>query len=469
MDVMERAATQAITNIRLILWGSHRPSGSSFAKLGFSVAFILFAIVSSVNASKITQPSLAPMVERVVPSVVSIAVQGKAQPNDDSSIEDAAPLIRSQTTGSGVIVDGTNGYILTSNHVVENATGIDVMLANGDAYEGTVAGVDPETDLALIQIKASGLTAARMGDSTKLRVGDYVVAIGNPFGLGQTVTFGIVSALGRAGLGLDGYENFIQTDASINPGNSGGALVNLDGELVGINSAILGPSGGNIGIGFAIPVSMAKDVMEQLIAHGEIRRGQLGVAIQDNNADFEQALAITSSTGALVGEVIPDSAGAKAGIRPGDVIVAINETPIHNASELRMKIAAFPPGTTVKMSVIRPTGKADLIVTLAAALPSRQPSSPIAIEGNGLLALVTLQMLGPDSDAYGKVEGAFVESLSDRSKAAAAGLTAGDVIVSVDQKPVNSPQMIAALTQNEKDLLLLGIFRDGHVRFLIVK
>ncbi|MGO7671029.1 trypsin-like peptidase domain-containing protein [Rhizobium ruizarguesonis] len=415
------------------------------------------------------QPSLAPMLERVVPSVVTIVARGEQGTDEDILSEDVTPFARSETTGSGVIVDATRGYILTSDHLVENATGISVGLSNGNAYDAAVIGVDPETDLAVIQIRASGLVATRLGDSTRLRVGDYVVAIGNPFGLGQTVTSGIVSAIGRAGPGLEGYENAIQTDASINPGNSGGALVNLDGELVGINSAIIASSGGNVGIGFAIPITVAKDVMEQLIAHGEIRRGQLGVAVQDNNADFERAFAIKTATGALVGEVMPGSAADKAGIRVADVIVGINNSPIKTASELRTNIASFAPETKVILSIVRPGGKVDLTATLAAASRSEQPPTPVAIEGEGLLALVTLQRLQSDSDAFGKVEGAFVGSLSDRSKASVAGLTAGDVIVSVDQRLVNSPEMVVDLARKHKDLLLLGIFRDGHVRFIVVK
>ncbi|WFU13441.1 trypsin-like peptidase domain-containing protein (plasmid) [Rhizobium sp. CB3090] len=422
------------------------------------------------------------MLERVLPSIVSIAVRAQTESDDESSFvtpraeksdaspKDAAPLMHiSQTTGAGVIVDAGNGYILTSNHVIDNAIDIKVTVAGGGTHDAAVIGADADTDLAVIQIKATGLVTAQLGDSRKLRVGDYVAAIGNPFGLGQTVTFGIVSALGRTGLGLENYENFIQTDASINPGNSGGALVNLDGEVVGINSAILGPSGANIGIGFAVPVGMAKTVMEQLIAHGEIRRGQLGVLVQDNDADLAKALAINASTGALVGEVVPGSAGAKAGMLIGDVIVAVNDMPIRTAGELRMTISSFPPGVAVKLSVIRPSGKVDMTATLTSSVPVADASRPAAIEGEGLLALVTLETLRPDSDAFGKVEGAFVASTIEDSRAAAAGLTPGDVIVSINQKPTPTPQMVIDLARKEKDLLLLGIFRDGHKRFLVVR
>ncbi|WP_245305010.1 trypsin-like peptidase domain-containing protein [Rhizobium leucaenae] len=451
-------------------------------KVAISAALIIVLEFCQAEAASLQQPSLAPMIERVLPSVVSIAVRAQGGPDDESSLvtpgaeksesssNDTAPLLRiSQTTGAGVIVDAKNGYILTSNHVISNAIDIKVTIADGDTYDAAVVGADADTDLAVIRIKAPGLIAAHLGDSQKLRVGDYVVAVGNPFGLGQTVTFGIVSALGRTGLGLEGYENFIQTDASINPGNSGGPLLNVDGDLVGINTAILGPSGANIGIGFAVSVGMAKDVMNELIAHGEVRRGQLGVLVQDNNADFERALGIKASTGALVGEVIPGSAGAKAGMMIGDVIVAINDTPVRSAGELRMKISSLPPDVAVKLAVVRPRGKIDVNATLGVSIPIAEISRPAEMQGEGFLALVTLQTLGPDSDAFGKVEGAFVASTIDGSRAAAAGLTPGDVIISVGQKPTSTPKAVLDAAAKENNLLLLGIFRDGHTRFLVVK
>jgi serine protease Do/serine protease DegQ len=469
MCVTETTERHSATGISFLPNVSYRSVRQLFAP-GFRVLSCVVVIgLASANAAAVDQPSLAPMLERVLPSVVSIVVRGGEDAKDDSSSEDAAPFTQSEATGSGVIVDAANGYILTNDHVVENAAGISVRLSNGNAYDGAMIGADPETDLAVLQIKVPGLVAMRLGNSTKLRVGDYVTAIGNPFGLGQTVTLGIVSALNRDVDGLDGYGNFIQTDASINPGNSGGALVNLDGELVGINSALIGPSDGNVGIGFAVPIDMAKDVMMDLIAGGEVRHGQLGVAVQDNNTDFQQALVIKTATGALVGEVAADSAAAKAGVRTADVIVGVNSLPIRTAAELRMKIASFRPGAMVTLSIIRSEGKVDLAATLTSVSLSKRAPAPIAIDGEGLLALVALQSLGADSAAYGKVEGAFVASLSDRSKASTAGLSAGDVIVSVDRRPAKSPEMVVGLARRDKNLLLLGIFRDGRKRFLIVK
>lgn len=461
--------------------GLHR----NFRNRGFATAILAaLLLVLGFHQAGATplQPSLAPMLQTVMPSVVSITVRSEQTSSDDgllivpqeerskSASREAAPVMHiSQAVGAGVIVDARNGYILTNNHVIENAVDIKVKLADGSSYDSTVVGADRETDIAVIQIKAPGLFAVHFGDSGKLRVGDYVAAIGTPFGLGQTATFGIVSALGRAELGVEGDQDIIQTDASLNPGNSGGALVNLDGELVGINSAIIAPSGSNIGIGFAIPSNTVRGIMQQLIVHGEIRRGQLGVLVQDNNAGFEKALGVNMSTGALVNDVISGSAGAAAGIKPGDVVIAVNDSPIKNASELHARISSFVPKTSVKLSLLRPTGKVDLDATLSAALPEDQLPTPAEIEGRGLLESVTLDKLESDSDAYGKVEGALVSTLIDGSKAAAAGLTPGDVIISVDQQLSPTPQMVAELAQKQNTLLLLGIFRDGHKRFLLVK
>ncbi|MGV2181227.1 trypsin-like peptidase domain-containing protein [Rhizobium rhizogenes] len=302
------SATQAWA-ISAFISGLHQ----NFRSRGLATAILaVLVLVLGFHQAGATplQPSLAPMLQTVMPSVVSITVRSEQTPREDgllivpqeerskSTSREATPLMHiSQAVGAGVIVDARNGYILTNNHVIENAVDINVMLADGSTYDSTVVGADRETDIAVIQIKAPGLIAVHFGNSGKLRVGDYVAAIGNPFGLGQTATFGIVSALGRAELGVEGDQDIIQTDASLNPGNSGGALVDLDGELVGINSAIIAPSGSNVGIGFAIPSNTVRGIMQQLIIHGEIRRGQLGVLVQDNNADFEKALGVNMSPG----------------------------------------------------------------------------------------------------------------------------------------------------------------------------
>jgi Do/DeqQ family serine protease len=308
--------------------------------------------------------TMAPLVEGVTPGVVNIAVRSRIERRANPLLDD--PFFRRffdvpeaprqhdvLSAGSGVIVDGGRGYVLTNNHVVANAQEIQVTLKDRRTYSARLMGGDPETDIALLEIDAQGLTAVALGDSDRLAVGDLVIAIGNPFGLGQTVTSGIVSALGRGGLGIEGYEDFIQTDASINPGNSGGALVNSKGELIGVNTAILGPTGGNNGIGFAVPVNMARAVMAQLIEHGEVRRGRLGVGVQDLTPALAEAMGLELGGGAVISEVEPGSAAAQAGLRPGDVIAKVDGQAILDAGDLRNLIGIMPAGTGLDLVLYR--------------------------------------------------------------------------------------------------------------------
>jgi Do/DeqQ family serine protease len=310
-------------------------------------------------------PSLAPMLHNITPGVVNIAVKGRVR-EQNPLLQD--PFFRrffnipkgqdfterdTQATGSGVIVDAAQGYVLTNAHVVANETSITVTTKDGRKLSAKLVGRDAETDVAVLKIDTGGLTAVPLGDSDKLQVGDFVVAIGNPFGLGQTVTSGIVSALGRSGLGIEGYEDFIQTDASINPGNSGGALVDLRGNLVGINTAILAPGGGNIGIGFAVPINMAHRVMDQLIHYGEVKRGRIGVAIQDLTPDLAQAMNTTHTNGAVIAKVEPGSAADRAGLRTGDLVVAANGVPVHSGTQLRNAIGLTRIGDEVSLTIIR--------------------------------------------------------------------------------------------------------------------
>ena len=295
-------------------------------------------------------PSLAPLVKKVTPSVVNIAVKGRIAQEQNPLLND--PFFRKffnvpetpaereiSAAGSGVIVDAREGLIVTNHHVVEHADEISVTLTDGRHFQAKRVGADPDTDVAIIRVPAEHLVAIPLGDSDKLEVGDYVVAIGNPFGIGQTVTQGIVSALRRTGLGIKGYEDFIQTDAPINPGNSGGALVSLRGELVGINTAIVGPSGGNVGIGFAIPANMVREVMDQLVRYGEVRRGRLGIAVQDLTVELGDAMGLPAhQSGAVVANVETGSAAERAGLKTGDVITSIDKTPVRSASDLRNKI-----------------------------------------------------------------------------------------------------------------------------------
>jgi Do/DeqQ family serine protease len=309
-------------------------------------------------------PSLAPILREVTPGVVNIGVKAKARNVENPLFND--PFFRrffnlppqqrereTQATGSGVIVDAAQGYVLTNNHVVEDADQIEVTTKDNRRFRAKLIGRDPDTDVAVLKIEGKGLTALQFGDSDRLEVGDFVLAIGNPFGLGQTVTSGIVSALGRSGLGIEGYEDFIQTDASINPGNSGGALVDLRGRLVGLNTAILAPGGGNIGIGFAVPINMAKSVMDQLTRYGEVKRGRIGIGIQELTPEIAQGLGIKRSEGAVIAKVEPSSSAERAGLKAGDLVLAVDGVPVKSATQLRNRIGLTRVGETVEMQIER--------------------------------------------------------------------------------------------------------------------
>jgi len=325
--------------------------------------------------------SIAPVVSRVTPGVVGISVRGRVR-EDNPLLQD--PLFRqffnlrqgpiereTEAAGSGVIVDAAQGYVLTNNHVVENATNIEVTTKDNRQLKARLIGRDPETDIAVLQIAAGGLTSVPMGDSDRLQVGDFVLAVGNPFGLGQTVTSGIVSALGRSP-GIEGYEDFIQTDASINPGNSGGPLVDLQGRIVGINTAIVAPSGGNVGIGFAVPINMARQVMDQLISGGEIKRGRIGVAIQDLTPDIAQALGTTHTQGAVIARVEQGSPADRAGLRTHDLVVAVNGVPIHTGAELKNRVGLSKVGDAVDLTIIRAGSERTVAVRIDQVAAQRQ-------------------------------------------------------------------------------------------------
>jgi serine protease DegQ len=322
------------------------------------------AAIAPVGSAEVRgMPTLAPMLRKVMPSVVSITVQARVPAEDNPLYRD--PFYRryfgdqppaerrALAAGSGVIIDADRGLILTNNHVIRDAEQIAVALADGRRIQARLLGTDPPTDIALIRVAAKGLAALPLGNSDVLEIGDYVVAIGNPFGLGQTATAGIVSALGRSGLGIEGYEDFIQTDAAVNPGNSGGALVNIEGELVGINAAIVGPAGGNVGIGFAIPTVIAREVADQLVRFGAVERGQLGVSVSDHLAEMPAGQQMEVTPGAMIASVVRGSGAERAGLRPGDIIVAINGRPIVSGSQLRALVGLVRPGGNVALDVIR--------------------------------------------------------------------------------------------------------------------
>jgi Do/DeqQ family serine protease len=326
--------------------------------------------------------SVAGVVSRITPGVVGISVRGEVREVNPLAQD---PLFRqffnlrdqpiareTEAVGSGVIVDAEHGYVLTNSHVVDNASRIEITTKDNRRFAAKLIGRDPATDIALLRIPTENLTAIPIGDSSRLQVGDFVLAVGNPFGLGQTVTSGIVSALGRKGLGIEGYEDFIQTDASINPGNSGGALVDLQGRLVGINTAILAPGGGNVGIGFAVPINMARDIMDQLVRHGEVRHGRIGVAIQDLTPDLARALGTTHAEGALVARVEPGSAAAHAGLRSSDLIIAVDGVAIHDAAELRNRVGLAQVGDVVQLTLDRNGSERTLSVRIEQATAQRQ-------------------------------------------------------------------------------------------------
>ena len=421
------------------------------------------------EASLPAPPTLAPMVERVLPSVVSIAVIGTSQSDSTPLLadpffrrffEDFGPLPQSQmpfqAAGSGVIVDADEGLLLTNAHVVANAEHITVRLMNGTETEAEVVGVDPETDIAALRIASTGLAEIPIGKASALRVGDFVVAIGNPFGLEQTVTLGIVSALGRRGLGIEGYENFIQTDASINPGNSGGALVNLAGELVGINTAIVTPSQGSAGIGFAIPVDMAMTIADQLVRDGQVQRGQLGIIIQDVTPDIARALDLDAPGGALITQVMPGGPAEAAGLQPRDVIVALDGLEVPDAAALRFQIGLRAPDRTVALDILRAGERMSVEAILRVADRPVRPRRAGPGEAENLLRLQGLSL----TDDQG---GIMVAGVAPMSAAARAGIMVGDRIVAVGNTKVNRiEQLHEAVTAAPPDRpVLIEVDRQG--------
>jgi len=410
-------------------------------------------------------PSLAPVLERVTPSVVNIYTQTRVRINNPLindpffrrffNIPDQPRERVSQSLGSGVIVDSEKGYVLTNNHVISGADEISVTLADGRSFQAEVIGTDPDTDLAMVRIPAEKLQGLPMADSNELRVGDFVVAVGNPFGLGQTVTSGIVSALGRAGFrGLE-FQNFIQTDASINPGNSGGALVNLRGELVGINSAIFTPSGGNIGIGFAIPTAMASYVMEQLAEFGEVRRGTLGVYVQDLTPELAGALSIENTKGALVAEVIKGSAADKAGLEAGDVITAVSSYPVHNMQDFYVVEGQLPIAEKKSLSYLR-KGKSRSAKISATALP--------ALDGAQLdkrLSGAVFEELPAKMRAQ-QLRGVILSELEPQSRLARSGLRPGDIVTGVNQQSIQGAGEFEEQVKASPGPLLFQLRRKGE-------
>ncbi|MFQ6371583.1 DegQ family serine endoprotease [Shewanella sp. YIC-542] len=436
------------------------------ASLMLTPAISQASIPQAVDGQNI--PSLAPMLQRATPAVVSVAVSGTHVsrqrvpdifryffgPNAPQEQVQERPF---RGLGSGVIIDADKGYIVTNNHVIDGADEIKVGLHDGREVTAKLLGSDKESDVALLQIKADNLTAIKAADSDALRVGDFAVAIGNPFGLGQTVTSGIVSALGRSGLGIEMLENFIQTDAAINSGNSGGALVNLKGELIGINTAIVGPSGGNVGIGFAIPANMVHNLVNQIIEHGEVRRGVLGVMGRDLDGKLAEGFGLDSQHGGFVNEVIADSPAAKAGLKAGDVIISLNDRPVKSFQELRAKIGTMGAGTEVKLGIIRDGDKKAIKVTLGDAGEMKEAS---AGDVHPMLAGATLE----NSD-----NGVKITAIMQGSPAAMSGLQKDDLIVGVNRSRIDSLKALKAALKDREGGVALKIRRGNSLLYLVLR
>ena len=421
-------------------------------------------------------PSLAPMLENVTPAVVNIATEGRVRQRQSPLFSDPffrrffqipdQPIERKTSSlGSGVIVDAKRGLVLTNNHVIANAIQITVTLRDGRQVEAEIVGADPETDIAVLKMTAENLTALTTSDSDDLRVGDFVVAIGNPFGLGQTVTSGIISALSRSGLGIEEYEDFIQTDASINPGNSGGALDNLKGQLEGINTAIFSQSGASHGIGFAIPINLALRIMEQILDTGEVKRGFLGVSIQDITPELAEAFGLTKKSGALINKVLKDSPADKAGLLPGDIVILIDGKKIRNANDVRNRIGLLPVGERIKFKLLR-EGKEFELTILVDEGTSKKIKPKVTSE---LLIGVTVGDIQKGNPYFGKVKGVTVLEIKRGSLAWVSGLRTNDVITSVNKNPVKNLEEFLSSVDKKNDSLLLRIVRGNMATFIVIK
>ena len=439
------------------------------------------SVALSADAPPQGLPTLAPMLAKVSPAVVNISVQGTEEVAQNPLFQD--PLFRQffnipqgpsterfQAVGSGVIIDAEHGYVITNNHVVKNAQEIQVTLEDRRQFNAKLAGTDPQTDIAVLKIEADSLAALPLGISQDLKVGDYVVAIGDPFGLGQTATFGIVSALGRTGLGIEGYEDFIQTDASINPGNSGGALVNMAGQLIGMNTAILSQSGGNVGVGFAIPVDMVRTITQELIASGKVSRGELGVRVQNLTPVLAQAMGINVSSGALVSQVVPGSAAAKAGMKSGDVITKLDENPVTSGSDLRNGIGEKAPGTSVRLTLLHDGKERTVTATLEAVTTASASEAAGTQQKSAFLSGLTIGPIPQNDPHYGKVKGVYVASVDPASAAALAGLQQGDIITSVGRAPVGTTGQFNRIVRDHAKgkPLLLEVQRGNSSLFIAI-
>ncbi|MFP2770081.1 Do family serine endopeptidase [Oceanisphaera sp. KMM 10153] len=416
--------------------------------------------------------SLAPVLEKVTPGVVNISVSGSKVsrqalpepfrfffgPGIPGDQMQERPF---QALGSGVIIDAKKGYVITNNHVIEDADKIIITLTDGQEYEAELIGRDKQSDIALLKVDAKNLVEVEFADSDRLRVGDFAIAIGNPFGLGQTVTSGIISALGRSGLNVENLENFIQTDAAINSGNSGGALLDLDGKLVGINTAILGPGGGNIGIGFAIPSNMVKSLADQILEYGEVRRGVLGVMGGELTSELARTFGYRSQHGAFVSQVLENSSAAKAGLQAGDIIISLDGKPIRSFGELRAKVATMGADKNVTLGLFRDGKEQKIEVTLSRA-------DEESIQANTLNESLEGALLA-QTDAEDKVQGVKVAEVTSRSPAAMSGLEKGDIIIGVNRQRVKDLNDLRQIVQDKPEVLALNIQRGNSSIYLVLR
>jgi Do/DeqQ family serine protease len=479
---MRLMATTSSMLVALLVSACDQPAPSVRSQQSFATSGPSPTV--DVGRGRAAPASLAPMLAKVTPAVVNISVTGTQAAMQNSLLADPffrqffdvpenqqPALEKLRAAGSGVIYDAANGLVLTNNHLIEHADEVLVTLKDRRQLKATVVAGDAKTDVAVLRIQPDRLTSLPLGDSKTLHVGDYVVAIGNAFGVGQTATFGIISALGRSGLGIESYEDFIQTDASINPGNSGGALVDTDGRLIGINAAILSSGGGNVGIGFAIPIDMVKNIADQLVASGRVLRGELGVAIQDLTPSLAQAMGVSPQNGVVVAQVLPSSAAAAAGVQQGDIITKLNGQPLADGNELRNTLGAMKPGARVQLELLRNAHPLSLQATLQSAAQAQtgaaQPSQS-SRSGQTTLGL-TVAPVPADQNSGGTTLGAYVAAVAPGSAADNAGIREGDIITSAARQAVTSPTDLARIIrQQQKRPMLLTIRRRADTYFVAV-
>ena len=440
--------------------------------------FILFIQPVFAHDSAQGIPSLAPMLEKVTPAVVNIYTINQVRQNNSSLFEDRflkeffnSPGSRANKKnraglGSGVIIDSSKGLIITNNHVIAKATDIKVKLMDGREFKAEIVGTDPATDIAIIKINAKKLKSLKIANSNDLRVGDFVVAIGNPFGIGQTVTSGIISALGRSGLGIEAYEDFIQTDASINPGNSGGALVNLRGELIGINTAIIGSGGrnpGSIGIGLAIPTNLAINISEQILKFGKVKRGILGVSAQDLTPNLAKAFGLTVRSGVLITEIRKNSSASKAGLKTGDVITAVDGKKVNKANDLRNIIGLTPVGQSLKFTVLR-NKKTEFV-----KIEISENKELANLKINPRLEGISFKEIKKGMREYGIIEGLIVSTINKNSIAFRNGIRKNDIILSINNIAVKSIKDVHELSRKNKDQIVLNVRRGNRSAFILLR